>query len=657
MKHIKKNFVLYLCIILVIIFFIIILIKPSLNKIEACNYEVKPDLNISETANILLKDNEDKNILFKEIIPENMQNNYKQGISKEEFLIVLISLIELLESNITQIENYNLNDSYINKAILLKIIDKNSDFNKDEILTRQEASKIIYNTISISDKFKNIIDSEIFKNFNKILSEKNIPHIFIDGDNIKLHNEINLSYRNNIIKKKSNNCFDADGIYTREDAYFALLKIYQIGENGYSNSIKNYDDLYIKYNNPDECIAYVDNKGDIVFKKDSSKYYPYWDNIGFKEGYGFLANANSGEKNPYEYRLINQKGEFVSQDFVLRPPDQENRGDYSIRFGNILYTTCESPQIYDNKIIISYIDDNDDIIKNSIDFNGDDTILFPIKNNITKLYSYYDREGNIKINEEYDEAYLFNNEKAIVLSNNEYKLIDKNGNILIDKIHIDTTKYTIKYIYGDCFKLETEDTKQSGIYKAGQGFIIPLKKWDILKILEKGNFLSFYIQHKNSDLQKSADILTEPIIYENSSDIISEAFLYNNNGNILFEIDIKKVDFDTLRYNKISIGEIYEFNRHSNSKDMFIINEFGKEILKQGSIKNEEFNYIGNGLYIYKADNNTLKIIDKNGNLFSEIKTIEEINLLRINNGLIQAYSNGTTYYYTYFGDEIFNQR
>jgi len=83
-------------------------------------------------------------------------------------------------------------------------------------------------------------------------------------------------------------------------------------------------------------------------------------------------------------------------------------------------------------------------------FNGEGIKSDIVKDNKTGLYGY--NNGSLSLSCKYEKVYKFKNEKAVVCENSIYKLINTDGNILIDDIssNIKTLSDKNNYIF-DCY--------------------------------------------------------------------------------------------------------------------------------------------------------------------------------------------------------------
>lgn len=165
------------------------------------------------------------------IIPLQLQGNYQDPITRAEFTRVMIATISKIEGkNIKDIlDSKNIKvdknvfddtqDEFILAAYNLNIIQGygNSKFGPDDLLTREQAAKILKNMLNLFDK------SKTNKNHIKFNDEK----IFSTWakDDIKFITACYVSDLNTSIMEGVGANFDPLGKYTKEQSYLTVYRL------------------------------------------------------------------------------------------------------------------------------------------------------------------------------------------------------------------------------------------------------------------------------------------------------------------------------------------------------------------------------------------------------------------------------------------------
>jgi len=603
----------------IILFFCVVLILYSNLVFAGKNKEdfAKKNINCSDWAK-----NEIAKAIEIGLIPNEMQKDYISPITREEFCILIINMLGAVNNNILKYyDNDNIfyidtdNDSVIS-ASGLGIVSgiENDKFNPGGSITRQEASRMLYMTSTLGEKH-----SEINDYLTEKVSDMNnnviMPHIFRDGNKIQswAQESINYCYMYGIMQGIDNNQFDVNGTYSREQAYITILRLYNLYKNGEINiPEKNY--IYRKKENKDglESWGYINEKNQWVIKTDSFDS-PLYDAGEFDGNYAMVDMGDASG-----LRVINQKGDVVFGGFR-----------HGTKFGDIAsFENSEGTVNLNTKDIIG----EESWLKGLQSGLGE--TLVAVRDKDTKLYGYYNAEGNLIIAKKYEEAYPFCNGKAIVKEEDKYKLIDRFGSVITD-INILLEK----------------------------GEFISDAMGDILVISKKGEYQNEYCYLFKVGKDKiivNSDNSIENVKIFNSGDIdickfdenyTFVHFLYNNDGKEIFRESDKTIV--NISYNNYSNLYLIEYYDDSNS----VINRQGKILVDtKDSDKpygNAKFSNIGNNTFCV-WDNKKIKIYDATGKVLNEINIENNIEDIYSDNGIIFIIDvNNSFYGYTYLGKRI----
>ncbi|WP_170311478.1 S-layer homology domain-containing protein [Vallitalea okinawensis] len=197
------------------------------------------------------------------VVPERLQNNYQEPITRDEFAELLVNTVMLTlntntEYHITKqdiLDNVELkqnfvdaDEDYIKIAYMLGSINGVSDthFAPDNNITRQEAAVMLVNTIQYRCKFSIQSLDILFNDYNEIA-----PWAY-DGVGLAV---------GNYLMAGSDNHFDPLGLFTREQAIITM-----------QNFLERYNQHYItlrgvvRVNNPYIELGYVVDKDYVAVK-------------------------------------------------------------------------------------------------------------------------------------------------------------------------------------------------------------------------------------------------------------------------------------------------------------------------------------------------------------------------------------------------------
>jgi len=228
----------------------------------------------------------------KGIVPKELQGDYKKNINRSEFCKLCMTVLNLWGNDFDfeyDVSFSDTNDRYVQECAELGIVSGRGDnkFAPNDPIKRQEAAKMLYETL-----FSSPLDDIHIYNSNNV-SECCIPHSFDDGQLIRswARNEINHMYRYGIMLGVSNNNYDPNGFYTREQAICTFFRLYKRGKGVSLNSVPEpdyypYGDFVYRYFNDGEFDAefydketyhaeYIDSKGKKYTEKEKGYVYPF----------------------------------------------------------------------------------------------------------------------------------------------------------------------------------------------------------------------------------------------------------------------------------------------------------------------------------------------------------------------------------------------
>ncbi len=330
----------------------------------------------------------------KGIVPDKLQGDYTKYIKRSEFCELCMNVLRLWNDKLHF--NYNVsfsdtNDKYVLECAELGIVNGKNDnkFAPDDSIKRQEAAKMLYETF-----YSSPVDDIHTINSNNV-RECCIPHSFDDGGLIKswARDEITHMYRYGVMLGVSDNNYEPDGFYTREQAICTFLRLYKLGKGISSDSAPEcdyypYGDFVYRY--IDDGIidaeyydeenyhnSYIDSKGNKYTEKEKGYVYPFnlpygifntvsgvgvsmsevWDKNG--NGYGIKLSGGGGKIITPDYVFGSEYG--TNRTFIHRFSDKKEIFDV-ISIGEDLFIQFQE-YIYEP---ISVINSNGDVI---VDFS------------------------------------------------------------------------------------------------------------------------------------------------------------------------------------------------------------------------------------------------------------------------------------------------
>lgn len=544
-------------------------------------------------------------------VPNDLQNNYTQPITREEFCTLVISMLNKVDGNITKVEkggvNYidTSNESVISASALGIVAGVGGGrFNPEGNITRQEASRMLYMSTTLEKRF-----TELRPSFSEKVIEMNaapiIPHIFRDGYKIQswAQESINYCFMYGIMQGTDNNLFDVNGTYSREQAIVTIMRLYELYSEGKS-SIPKRDYLYAKktVNGDNTSWCYINEKG--VQTIDLNLDYIIYNAGSFENGYA-IVDLGFASGN----RVINSRGDVVASSFTN---------------GNIfgcLAAFENSEGIVDlntGEIIGDYI-----ISSNTFESGVGETLV-AVSDRESGLYGYYNSEGKLIIPKKYNDAYMFCSGRAIVKERNDYRLIDRFGTVISNfNPNLSEGEY-IDDAVGDLYIVKKNaeyDGKFCSVAKAGKGIVLDANKNKIV----------------NARLLNSGDIYAE--------DSNGKYSIYNSDGEVLFSNDKVDILYNDSADLYIATAYVTETSRYDR-----ILTKQGKEI---AIVDSDKYGITGNGTFCILNDNN-ITVYDNIGEVLSTISVESGVSELYCDNGVIFIVdSNNNFRGYTYLGQKL----
>lgn len=228
------------------------------------------------------------------LVPKELQNSYTNNITREEFCKLCTAVMKAWDSG----SNYNegtisfsdTDDKDVLVCAGLGIVSGIGDnkFAPDNPIKRQEAARMLYNTL-------NTATPVIMESHGRMplgFASCCVPHSFDDGGLIRAwaRDEINHMYRFGVMLGVSNNNYNPDGYYTREQAICTFLRLYNCYGSMENNPIQkdyfpnrqscgNYISdgvsYAIGYDKESFSAQYIDNEGNLYTQADKGYVYPF----------------------------------------------------------------------------------------------------------------------------------------------------------------------------------------------------------------------------------------------------------------------------------------------------------------------------------------------------------------------------------------------
>ena len=521
----------------------------------------------------------------KGLVPEELQSNYSKNITRQEFCKLCTSVMKAWSGEFQYQDNLQIFDDCSDKDVLncakLEIVSGvgSNKFAPQNPIKRQEAARMLYNTL-------NVATPVIYESHGKApmgFYPDDVPHSFNDGGLIKnwARKEINNMYRYGVMLGVSNNNYEPDGYYTREQAICTFLRLFYCFGNMENNSIQkdyfpngmtaeNYVtggaiqiDGYDLYDKENYTAQYIDNEGNVYSQEDKGYVYP------FDMKYSVVANAAPG----------------LTASVVLVDKD-----------GN---KVCQ----------------NGDNGWDDIQIFGDSVLFSARRTGLYRIYKIPKDNGNIENNlvAESDMfiSYLGNNLYSIAKENNRQDIIDLDGNYIFQDVQaLKSSTYNNIFIVG--YK-----DGQYGVIKKDGSAINVLKKfdvpdsWDFVEsVVSNINFYDgkndkhiFYRAVSGKQYEYNQVSLTnnnESIVYGP----YYHYYILNSDGSVKF--DAGKLGYKNVK--QIDGFDLYQVLKDNGESGLFdIVDKNGKIIKKD---VNNTLTVDKSGICAYYDSNNIIHFFD-----------------------------------------------
>jgi len=543
-------------------------------------------------------------------VPEELQKNYTQNITRKEFCELCVAVMKVWDNGF-QYEKGNVSFSDTDSMEVLICAEKgivsgvgDSKFVPDAPVKRQEAAKMLYNTLNSTSVITGI--------HSKIpadgVSECCVPHSFEDGGDIKswARKEINHMYRYGVMLGDSNNNYNPDGYYTREQAIVTFLRLFKCKDNMKENPIPE-KDYY-----PCEDIAWAyDLDGRFTYL--SYETYKNELNIIGTERYTYGYIDSSGKRytnneKGYIYPLDRKYAVFTTSigPGVGRCVIVDQKGNthlQSINGGRFYFMTYIAADKYAN---VRFLPDMEDYDKEGVyDIESEERVFDNIEDMGNGYYKY--------INDEL------------------MGVIDKNGSIIFENKYfpIDTKCYNDTFILknkngtysiaktdGKIYK--TFDVNKNWEFKSSSGSNIVFVK----KIAEDNyeNFLYCCYNEKQYggfvyiEPKSNGEFIGKKETRNMEGESLYNYYILNPDGSVKF--DAGKEGYDTVFDIDLTEDSYSQFYKSSG---LYGIVDYRSDDWKEREEKSKSTDIIGKSGNVIKkgVDKNSL-IIDKSGILAYE---------------------------------------
>ncbi len=306
----------------------------------------------------------------KGLVPESLQGDYTKNITREEFCGLCAAVMKAWGSNSEYKSGGPAFSDTDNEEVLI-CAEKGivsgvggGKFAPDNPIKRQEAARMLYNTLNIGTK---VISEKHYRAGDAAL-DCCVPHSFDDGGEIRswARDEINHMYRYGVMLGVSDNNYDPDGYYTREQAICTFLRLFNCYGNMEANPIPDVEYYpygetakdYISdgtayaygYNKENYKANYIDSKGNRYTEKEKGYVYPFDRKLGtfitstgVGVGGGIIVDKDGNETDiPY--------GVSINSDVAVK-------FDGYI-FHSTMYSLPDMKEIFSGDGLLSWIGDN-----------------------------------------------------------------------------------------------------------------------------------------------------------------------------------------------------------------------------------------------------------------------------------------------------------
>lgn len=554
------------------------------------------------------------------IINSYFENNYQNSITREEFCRLAVLTLDKWNIKENEVnENVSFSDTSeenVLKCARLGIVSGmgNNKFEPDSNITREQAAKMLYNTLNLTPVLKNY-EEDNKNGVNGIF----LPHLFGDGKHISswARNEIYAMYHLGVMLGTDNDNFSPKENYTIEQAVCTFLRLYNTYMDPDKVS-KPEAELYPDSNTANRLSqsggknTYCLNSA-YEWNTDEYKYEPkYYDGFG---------NVYSAEDKGYVYPLsakymevivsvgagvgssvlIDKNCNEVLEPFYAMPAaNDEKAAIVPLNFGKL--------QLYniDTKEIIKEYDFIQDI--------GCGIYCFDIDGKRGYMNSNFE-EVMAAVYKPVSQNFL-NDLCIFQKQDNSFIIVNTKGKIL-KSFKLDLKRYELNGIFGTNMMLIDNKTNNPVLYRAYSGKYI--RDYPIMWYTSKGDIIA----QKNGkkyilDKEGNVKVNLEALGYDDINEYVSADFY------AVFKIDKSN-------WGRILPADIMDYNGNIIRKG---VNSFG--------IYGDN-----NGVFAYKSGDRQLTVFDSYGKDIGVVNVSENIDDFKFINGLIFVNSSEDDKYYT----------
>lgn len=571
------------------------------------------------------------------LVDSNITSDYQKNITREEFCTLCCDTIRQWYNGDSEQQNADLSEIKEIKKLLenseniqfedtqsadvelcarLGIVSGMGDnkFEPERAITRQEAARMLYNTLDIMTPVINDYKNQNENGVNGIF----LPHVFDDGADINnwARNEIYAMYHMGVMQGVGGNNYDPKGAYTREQAICTFLRLYyeyiepKKNEKPEPEIYPNNEivrSLYVNYRASD---IYTLNAA-YLWGTEGYEYKPvYTDGNG--RGYTAEDKGYIYPTNKKYMEVLTSVGAGVSSCIIIDGSGKNVFGDryfYSAEF------------LDDNHVLVRDIDTFNSHIYNLdtkqeakadcdyIEYVGCGLYYFMQGEN----GGYMDIDGNVILKPEYKtlNATFMNNMGIVMKSEGSFQIVNTKGEVL-KEFKVDTKKYNINGIYGTNMLLMENNSSDGKVHilRAGSGQYI--KDYYFVGFTNNGEMYA----RKNG-----------------------RNYILDINGNI-------KIDVAQKGYRNITEWYTCDFytvnnNEYQNNPPMDVM-DFNGNIIRKGlniDTNMDMFIYDGGGIYMYKSSLSQITVFDKFGKDIGVIDVKGNIYDYKFINGLVYVAS------------------
>ncbi len=555
------------------------------------------------------------------LVPENLQMDFNRNITREEFCKLCIAVMKAWDKDFKyETGNASFSDTASLDVLICAengIVSGVGDnkFAPYNPIRRQESAKMLYNTLNIKT---NVISEIYMKAPDNSVSECCVPHSFNDGGDIRswARKEINHMYRYGVMLGDSDNNYDPDGYYTREQATVTFLRLFKCKDFIEENPIPEKD--YYPYG--DIAWAY-DYDGRSTYL--NYEIYKNERNIIGSERYidGYIDSSGKRYSN-------NEKGYIYPPDrkyaaFTVQIGPGVGRCVIVDQKGDIRLKNINGGRFYFMTYVVADKYANVRILPDMGDYNKE---------------GVYDIESEERVFDDID--YMGDGYYRCINYNSEgvcdsMGVVDKNGKVIFENKYIPiNTK-----CYNNTFILKNKDgsysiAKTDGkIYKRFKAD----KNWEFKYSI--GSNIVF--------VRKIDEIKNEYILYRSYSEKLVNGFSYlepQSNGEFIGKKENPKEEYSYNYYILNSDGSV-KFDA-----EKYGYNEIGGVAFIEEESSSNYYFYKDLGVYRVVIGEE-VDIIGKNGNIIK--KGVDKNSLIVDKSGILAYEKDNKILFFDFFGDDI----